>query len=463
MRIKPSHLFCTGKEVCTPIRILDVKGFRAWRQDADVAAAAQAKTFGFMGYDTQLAYINNKDGTLKEVLFGTNLQRLPSHMRGLATRLPEGAFEFQFEMAPPIANLVALFWALGQYNFDQYKSKRNARPRSLKLPAGANKKRVEELATSLYLARDLINTPPNDMGPDGLEAAALGIAKSYSAKATVIRGDDLLKKGFPAIHAVGKAAAQAPRLIDLVWGDEKHPRVTLVGKGVCFDTGGLDIKSATGMILMKKDMGGAAVALGLARAIMALNLPIRLRVLIPAVENSISGNAYRPSDVIATRKGITVEIGNTDAEGRVVLCDALALADEERPDLLIDFATLTGAARTALGPDLGALFANNDELATGLMAGGMNSGDPLWRMPLWQPYRETLKSEVADINNMADTTFAGAITAALYLQSFIEHTKSWAHLDVYCWNTKQKPGRPKGAEAHGLLAAFSYLESRFGK
>lgn len=463
MRIKPSHLFCTGKEVSTPIRILDVKGFKAWQRDADIAAVAQAKTFGFIGYDTQLAYINDKDGTLKEVLFGTNLQRLPLHMRGLAPRLPEGAFEFQFDMAAGVANAVALFWALGQYNFDQYKSKRNARPRSLKWLQGANKKRVEELCTSLFFTRDLINTPPNDMGPDELEAAALGIAKSYSAKATVIKGDDLLKKGFPAIHAVGKAAAKAPRLIDLVWGDDKHPKVTLVGKGVCFDTGGLDIKSTTGMTLMKKDMGGAAVTLGLARAIMALNLPVRLRVLIPAVENSISGNAYRPSDVIPTRKGTTVEIGNTDAEGRMVLCDALALADEEKPDVLIDFATLTGAARTALGPDLGVLFSNNDELATGLLAGGMNSGDPLWRMPLWQPYRETLKSEVADINNMADTTNAGSITAALYLQSFVEHTKSWAHLDIYCWNAKQKPGRPKGAEAHGLLAVYSYLESRFGK
>jgi len=217
------------------------------------------------------------------------------------------------------------------------------------------------------------------------------------------------------------------------------------------------------MLLMKKDMGGAAVTLGLARAIMALNLPVRLRVLIPAVENSVDGNAYRPSDVIQTRKGLSVEIGNTDAEGRVVLCDALALADEEKPDLLIDFATLTGAARTALGSDLGVLFCNNDELAGGLLAGGMNSGDPLWRMPLWQPYREMLKSEVADINNMASGPEGGAITAALYLQSFIEHTQAWAHLDIYCWNPKQKPGRPKGAEAHALLAAFTYLEGRYGK
>ena len=463
MHIKPSHFFCEGKELCTPIRILDVPGFKKWQRDADIAAVAQAKTFGFMGFDTQVAYLNGKDGTLSEVLFGTNLQRLAANMRTLAVRLPEGAFEFPFDMAPGIANAVALFWALGQYNFDQYKSKKSPRPKSLKWPAKANKKRVEELCAGLFFARDLINTPPNDMGPGELEAAALGIAKSFSAKATVTRGDDLLKKGFPAIHAVGRAAAKAPRLIDLTWGDEKNPKVTLAGKGVCFDTGGLDIKSASGMILMKKDMGGAAVALGLARVIMALNLPVRLRVLIPAVENSVAGNAYRPSDVIQTRKGITVEIGNTDAEGRVVLCDALALADEEAPDVLIDFATLTGAARTALGPDLGALFTNNDDLATGLLTGGMNSGDPLWRMPLWQPYRETLKSEVADINNMANTPSAGAITAALYLQSFVEQAKAWAHLDVYCWNQKQKPGRPKGAEAHGLLAAFSYLEGRFGK
>jgi len=463
LRIKPSHFFCTDKEVSTPIQILDVPGFKEWQKAADIAAVAQAKTFGFMGYDTQLAYISNKDGTLKEVLFGTNLQRLPSHMRGLAPRLPEGAFEIKADMPPPVANIVALFWALGQYSFDQYKSKTNTRPRSLKWPENAGKRRVEELCASLFLARDLINTPPNDMGPDELETAALGLAKSYSAKATVIKGDDLLKKGFPAIHAVGKGAAKAPRLIDMTWGKDDHPKVTLCGKGVCFDTGGLDIKSATNMLLMKKDMGGAAVTLGLARAIMALNLPVRLRVLIPAVENSVDGNAYRPSDVIQTRKGLSVEIGNTDAEGRVVLCDALALADEEKPDLLIDFATLTGAARTALGSDLGVLFCNNDELAGGLLAGGMNSGDPLWRMPLWQPYREMLKSEVADINNMASGPEGGAITAALYLQSFIEHTQAWAHLDIYCWNPKQKPGRPKGAEAHALLAAFTYLEGRYGK
>jgi len=463
MAIKPTHYFCTDKEVSTPIHILDVPGFKKWQKEADIAAVAQAKTFGFMGFDTQLAYISDKDGTLKEVLFGTNLQRLPGHMRGLAPRLPEGAFEIKADMPPPVANIVALFWAVGQYSFDQYKSKTNTRPRSLKWPENASNRRVEELCASLFLSRDLINTPPNDMGPDELENAALGLAKSYSAKTTVIKGDDLLKKGFPAIHAVGKGAAKAPRLIDMIWGNDKHPKVTLCGKGVCFDTGGLDIKSATNMLLMKKDMGGAAVTLGLARAIMAMNLPVRLRVLIPAVENSVDGNSYRPSDVIQTRKGLSVEIGNTDAEGRLVLCDALALGDEEKPDLLIDFATLTGAARTALGSDLGVLFSNNDELAGGLLAGGMNSGDPLWRMPLWQPYREMLKSEVADINNMANGPEGGAITAALYLQSFVEHCKAWAHLDIYCWNPKQKPGRPKGAEAHALLAAFTYLEGRFGK
>ena len=462
MRINPSHFYCDGKEVCTLIRILDVNGFKAWQKDADIAEAAQAKTFGFKGFDTQLAYIHDKKGELKEVLFGTNLQRLPSFMRGLAPRLPEGAFEFSVNIPAQMADLVTLFWAVGQYNFDEYKSNKNARPRTLKLPKAANRKRVEALCCSIFLSRDLINTPPNDMGPDELEKAAAAVAKGFDAKITVIKGDDLLKKSFPAIHAVGRAAVKAPRLIDITWGDEKHPKVTLAGKGVCFDTGGLDMKSATGMLLMKKDMGGAAVALGLARAIMALNLPVRLRLLIGAVENSVSADAYRPSDVIKTRKGFSVEIGNTDAEGRVVLCDCLALGDEEAPDILIDFATLTGAARTALGSELGALYSNNDELANGLQQGGMISGDPLWRMPLWQPYRETLKSEVADFNNIANTAQGGSITAALFLQSFVEKAKSWAHLDIFCWNTNQKPGRPKGAEAHALLATFTYLEKRFG-
>ncbi len=463
MPIKPAHYFCSGKELTTPIRILDVPGFKDWQKKADIAEVSQVKNFGFQGFDTQIAFIHNAKGELKEILFGTNLQRLPANMRSLAMRLPEGAFEFQIDLPGPVADVVAYFWALGQYNFSEYKSQKSPRPRSLRWPENANKKRVEELIASSFLARDLINTPPNDMGPDELEAAARATVAGFEAKIKVTKGDALLKEGFPAIHAVGKAAQKEPRLIDITWGNEKHPKVTICGKGVCFDTGGLDLKSATNMIHMKKDMGGAAVSLGLARTIMAMNLPVRLRVLIPAVENSVSGNAYRPSDVIRTRKGYSVEIGNTDAEGRVVLCDALALADEEKPDFLFDFATLTGAARTALGPELGALFTNHDELAQGLQQGGMNTGDPLWRMPLWQPYRETLKSEVADINNMASTPMAGAITAALYLQSFVEHAKAWAHLDVYCWNDKQKPGRPKGAEAHGLLAAYAFLETRFKK
>lgn len=463
MRINPAHFYCSGKELCTPVRILDVPGFKDWQKSADIKDVAQAKTFGFSGFDTQLAFIHNEKGELAEVLFGTNLQRLPANMRSLAVRLPEGAFEFSLDLPGPVADVVAYFWSLGQYNFSDYKSQKSPRPRALKWPENANKKRVEELVASSFLSRDLINTPPNDMGPDELEAAVKAVATGFDAKFKVIKGDALLKEGFPAIHAVGKAAEKAPRLLDLTWGDEKHPKVTLVGKGVCFDTGGLDIKSAKGMITMKKDMGGSAVALGVARMIMATNLPVRLRVLIPAVENSISANAYRPSDVIKTRKGYSVEIGNTDAEGRVVLCDALALADEEKPDILIDFATLTGAAKVAMGPEIQALFCNNDELANGLLSGGMNSGDPLWRMPLWQPYREMLKSEVADINNMGSGPEGGAITAALYLQSFVENSKAWAHLDLYCWNTKQKPGRPKGAEAHGLLAAVSFLESKFRK
>ena len=328
-------------------------------------------------------------------------------------------------------------------------------------PKGADKTLAESVIDGVSHARDLISTPANEMGPKELAAAARKIGRQHRAKISVIVGDDLLKKNFPTIHAVGRASSRAPRLIDMTWGNPRAPKVTLIGKGVCFDTGGLDLKPSGAMLNMKKDMGGAGNVLGLAHSIMATKLNIRLRVLIPAVENSVSGDAFRPLDVIKTRKGITVEIGNTDAEGRLVLCDAIALAVEESPDLVIDCATLTGAARVALGPSLPALFCNNDVLAADILRGGLETDDQFWRLPLHQPYKSMLKGEVADLNNVSSGGFAGAITAALYLQAFIEDTVPWAHIDMMAWNPTGRPGRPKGGEAQGLRALLSMLQKRY--
>jgi leucyl aminopeptidase len=298
------------------------------------------------------------------------------------------------------------------------------------------------------------------MGPAELAAAAQELAKTHKAKIKVVVGDDLLKQNFPMIHAVGRASVRAPRLIDLTWGKESDPKVTLVGKGVCFDTGGLDLKPAAGMLNMKKDMGGAATMMAVASMVMACNLPVRLRLLVPAVENSVSGNAFRPLDVVPTRKGISVEIGNTDAEGRLILCDALHEGASEKPTMMVDCATLTGAARVSLGTDLPALFCNNDELANGLLASGEEVTDPMWRMPLYRPYRRLLDSKVADINNVSGGTFGGAITAALYLQEFVPDEVPWAHFDMMAWNNAPRPGRPEGGEAQAARAIFATIEKR---
>jgi leucyl aminopeptidase len=307
-----------------------------------------------------------------------------------------------------------------------------------------------------------VNTPTNDMGPDALEQAVRELARKHGAEVSVTAGDDLLAANFPMIHAVGRAAAQAPRLIDLRWGPQDAPKVTLVGKGVCFDTGGLDIKPASGMLLMKKDMGGAANVLGLASMIMGADLKVRLRVLIPAVENAISGNAFRPGDILPSRKGLTVEIGNTDAEGRLVLGDALALADEEKPELLVDMATLTGAARVALGPDLPPFYTNDETLAADIAAASADVEDPLWRMPLWQPYDAKMASKVADLNNVNADGFAGSITAALFLRRFVENTAAWVHFDIYAWNPTERPHGPAGGEAQGIRALEQVISQRFG-
>ena len=454
-----------------PILPLTKTAFRKWQRSATARQAAWAKAQKFSGRDGEILLLPDARGGLQRVLWGQEksaekgsravwpawvFARLPG-------ALPAGRYRLETRLDAETAFNAALEWSLAQYRFDRYRKKDAAKPRVLNLPAGVNANRLEALLEGCVLTRDLVNTPANDMGPAELEKAARKMARRFGATVRVIRGEALLRHNHPAIHAVGRASAEAPRLIDISWGRKSHPRVTLVGKGVCFDSGGLDLKSAAGMRQMKKDMGGAATVLGLASAVMAQKLPVALRVLIPAVENAVSGNAFRPGDIIATRKGLSVEIGNTDAEGRLVLADALALADEEKPDLLIDFATLTGAARVALGNDLPALFTDDDGLADELANCGGRILDPLWRLPLWAPYLDDLKSPVADLNNVTTNGGAGSITAALFLGQFVEKAKAWAHLDIHAWNSKSRPGRPQGGEAMGLRATFACLEARYGK
>ncbi len=384
----------------------------------------------------------------------------PWDLAPAAARLPAGTYRIG-EATPGDA---ALGWLLAQHRFDRYRSSPDPTPQCILLtPEVARIDEIVRLAQATALVRDLVDTPAADMGPAELANAVQAVADDAGATFRVTQGD-ALEQDYPMIAAVGRAAVRprGPRLIELEWGSPDHPRVAIVGKGVCFDSGGLDIKPASGMLLMKKDMGGAAHALALAQLIIRARLPVRLHLLIPAVENAIAGDAFRPGDVLASRKGLRVEIGNTDAEGRLILADALTRATEDRPVLMIDFATLTGAARVALGPDLPALFANDDALAADLIAAGQAAGDPLWRMPLWAGYGDMLKSGIADLNNAAEGGFAGAVTAALFLERFVANHISWAHLDTFAWRPAAKPGRPKGGDALGLRAAWRMLQQRFG-
>ena len=376
----------------------------------------------------------------------------------LAKELPEG--DWYFAAAPAAPDLALLGLMLGSYRFTRYSGKPGNALR-LVVPEGADAARVRRMADGVFLARDLVNTPTNDLGPDQLEAAARALASTHGAEVRSVVGDALLEENFPMIHAVGRASSQAPRLIDLRWGREDAPKVTLVGKGVCFDTGGLDIKPASGMLIMKKDMGGAANVLGLASMIMAGRLNLRLRVLIPAVENAIAGNAFRPGDVLRSRKGPTVEIGNTDAEGRLVLADALALGDEEEPEIMVDMATLTGAARVAVGPDLAPFYTGDESLAAAIADAGRQAADPVWRMPLWAAYDEKLASKIADMSNVTTDGFAGSITAALFLQRFVAKAKSWAHFDIFAWNPAARPHGPAGGEAQAIRALEAVLSQRY--
>jgi leucyl aminopeptidase len=419
-----------------------------------------AKANGFSGQRGRLLPLPAEDGGLAGYLFGVGAAAdRPKLVHGLAAAaLEPGRYGLAGALGDP--TIAALGFRLGAYRFDRYRKARE--PVELELPEGADSAEVARLVDAAFLARDLVNTPASDLGPDALEKEIRAFAKRHKLDVKVIAGDDLLKENFPMIHAVGRAAAEAPRLVDFSWGKAKDPKITLVGKGVTFDTGGLDIKPASGMLLMKKDMGGAANVLGLAHAIIDAKLRVRLRVLIPIVENAISGPAFRPGDILRARNGSTVEIGNTDAEGRLILGDALALADEEAPELIVDMATLTGAARVALGPELPPLYTLSDELAAGLMVAGLASDDPLWRLPLHMPYETMLSSKIADINNAGQGGFAGSITAALFLKRFVKQAKDWAHLDIFAWAPEARAGRPVGGTDQGIRAVYGYLKQRYG-
>ena len=379
-------------------------------------------------------------------------------LAGVAESAPDGVYQLAEEPPAAQADILALGWALGAYRFDAHREIARPTPR-LVLPASADGARVRRMADGVALIRDLVNTPPNHMGPAELETAARAVAERYDAEMRVIIGDDLLEENYPLIHAVGRASTRAPRLIDFTWGDPSARKVTLVGKGVCFDTGGLNLKPESGMLLMKKDMGGAAHVLGLARMIMDAQLPCRLRVLIPAVENAVSGSAMRPGDVYPSRKGLSVEIANTDAEGRLILADAIAEACDEQPDHLIVMATLTGAARQAIGPQIAPFYTPQDEFAEALTAQSAGAADPVWRMPLWDGYDSWLDSQVADVNHISSTPMAGSITAALFLQRFVSNAAHWAHFDIFAWNPKARPGFPVGAETHGVRTLYGYFEN----
>jgi leucyl aminopeptidase len=428
----------------------------------DAASRRWLQSVGFRGAPDTHALMPGTDGRIAAVWAGVHGPKHPWALAALPQGLPPGHYHLSGQGLAMDTAAAALSWELGSYAFDLYKARRRE-PAQLSLPSVESAHRALITAGVVAATRDLVNTPAEAMGPEELAEAVRLVARQHGARFKQTVGDKLLAAGFPAIHAVGRAAVRAPRLIELNWGQPKHARVTLVGKGVCFDSGGLDIKGADGMRLMKKDMGGAANALGLAQLIMALNLPLRLQLLIPAVENAIAGNAYRPGDVFKTRNGLHIEIGNTDAEGRVILCDALAYGAESKPDLLIDMATLTGAARVALGGQLPALFCRRMDLARDLVDRGLEMHDPMWHLPLWHDYHGGIESDLADIVNTGKSAQAGAINAALFLADFVPAEIDWLHLDLFAWNDSARPGRPVGGEAQTLRTLLAYLEARYAR
>ena len=451
-----------GEATTRPLTLVTRDGLSEWLQRAADPSRRWIAGIGFEAEPGQTCVVPGPDGAPALVLAGVGGAGADLwHAAALPSTLPAGSYRLEPEPDGRLATRVAIGWGLGSYAFGRYR-RVGRPPAELVWPTRADRPHVERIVRASAMVRDLVNTPAEDLGPEDLARAAETMAAELGMSAHVVKGDALLEANYPLVHAVGRGSARPPCLIDLTWGDVKHPRVAILGKGVCFDSGGLNLKLEGGMRLMKKDMGGAAHALGLARLIVEARLPVRLRVLIPAVENSVSGTSIRPLDVIRSRKGITVEIGNTDAEGRLILADPLTEAAREAPALMVDFATLTGAARVALGPELPALFCNDDALAADLAQCAAAEADPLWRLPLWAPYRKQLESRVADINNIGSASpQAGAVVAALFLQEFVPPTVPWAHFDIFAWNATGRPGRPEGAEAQTLRAVFAAIARRF--
>jgi leucyl aminopeptidase len=443
-----------------PLKPLSKTSLKDWLAKASKSQGQWVAAAGFKAQPGQVVLLPTPQGKLKEVWFGVQGKGDLYQLASIYNSLPAGTYRLECDWSEVQKEQAFLGWGLAAYRFERYRKSTKPRPK-LNLPVEVAAE-VKAMLEAQSMVRDLVNTPTEDLGPAELATAVEEQAAQFGATTRTISGDELLTQNFPAIHAVGRASHRPPLLVELNWGEKDKPLLALVGKGVCFDTGGLDLKNASGMALMKKDMGGAAHALALARLVMQAKLPVRLKLLIPAVENSVAGNAYRPGDVIPTRKGIQVEIGNTDAEGRVVLSDALAYASESKPDLIVDFATLTGAARVALGTDLPALFSNSLELARAIQDVGDSCEDPLWTMPLYRPYRDLIKSPIADINNNSKSPYGGCITAALFLEYFVPENTDWVHLDTFAWNQSSRPGRPEGGEALGLRAMFRYLQQRYG-
>ena len=445
-----------------PVWPVSKAGLEGWLAGQPASVAAWARASQFTAAAGQVLKIPAANGELAAIAFGLGDGAEPLIWRALPDALGPGDYRIEGGLEKSAAQMAALGWALGCYRYERYKkpAKSAARPR-LVLPGNVDGDEASRIAEGVFLARDLINTPSNDMGPQELSDAAAALAARYGASIQVLSGEELLAHNYPMIHAVGKASARPPCLVDMRWGDAAAPKVTLVGKGVVFDSGGLDIKPSDGMRLMKKDMGGAANVLGLAQMIMDAGLKLRLRVLLPIAENAVSGNAFRPGDILSSRKGLTVEIGNTDAEGRLILADALAEAASEQPLYLFDLATLTGAARTALGAEIPPFFTGDDALAGQLMRCSETAADPLWRLPLWKSYGKGLESPIADLNNITEGGMAGAITAALFLQHFVEGAQAWAHFDIYAWNAKGGAGQKAGGEAMAIRALYALLRDRF--
>lgn len=457
-----SNAWCTERTSgCIPLIPILESDFTAWIAHQEAWLQCWLKATGFTAKADSFSLVPGPDGQLQRVLVGMARPDDLWALSSLPTQLPEGDYLLEGSLEPRQQERLTLGWALGAYQFTRYKAPKRAAARLALTPA-ANAERIQRQSEAVTLTRDLINTPAEDLMPEDLAEATEALGRLFGAVVTQTVGDALLRDHFPVIHAVGRASTHPPRLLDLRWGNPAHPKVTLIGKGVCFDSGGLDLKPASAMRWMKKDMGGAATVLGLARLVMSSGLPVRLRLLIPAVDNAVAGNAFRPGDVLRSRQGRTIEIHNTDAEGRLILCDALTEGAAEHPEVLLDFATLTGAARVALGAEVPALFCTEDTLAAGLLAAAEREQDPCWRLPLHSAYRELLNSKIADIANASDSSYAGAITAALFLREFVPDGIPWAHFDLMAWNLKTKPGRPEGGEAMTLRAVFAWLEERYG-